>query len=43
MKKREDIEERYKWDLSDYCKNDASCVEEIKKFEKEIESLIHMW
>ena len=38
MKKREEIEEKYKWDLSEYCKNSEECEKELlettKKFDK---------
>lgn len=39
MKKREEIEEKYKWDLSEYSKSLQSCEEEIISVEKRFEDI----
>ena len=39
MKKREEIEEKYKWDLSEYSKSLQSCEEEINSVEKRFEDI----
>lgn len=39
MKKREEIEEKYKWDLSEYSKSLQACEEEIISVEKRFEDI----
>ncbi len=39
MKKREEIEEKYKWDLSEYSKSLQACEEEINSVEKRFEDI----
>ena len=36
MKKRSEIEEKYKWDLSKFCKSDEDFYKRLKKLDKEI-------
>lgn len=39
MKERNEIEEKYKWDLSKFCVNDEDCYKRLEKVEKQIENL----
>ena len=39
QRKREEIEEKYKWDLSSIYKNDDEFLNEMKKLEKEIQNI----
>ena len=39
MKKRKEISEIYKWDLTDYCPSNEVCKEEIEKLESGMEEL----
>ena len=36
MKNRSEIEEKYKWDLTKFCKNDDDFNERLKKVEEQI-------
>ena len=40
MKKREEIEEKYKWDLSSYCKDDNSFLEEYNYLKEHLKDLL---
>ena len=39
MKKRSEIEEKYKWDITKFCKNDDDFYKRMKKLEKDIKSI----
>lgn len=39
MKKREDIEEKYKWDITEYSKSIQACEQELKNLEKRFEEI----
>ena len=39
MKKRCEIEEKYKWDITKFCKNDDDFYKRMKKLEKDIKSI----
>ena len=36
MKERKEINEKYKWDLSDYCSNDEEFIKELNYLKTEI-------
>ena len=38
MKNRNEIEEKYKWDLSKFCKDDEDYYKRLKKVETQIDS-----
>ncbi len=40
MKKRKEIQEKYKWDLSEFCKDDNDFKEKCAFLEKELEKLV---
>ena len=39
MKKRSQIEEKYKWDLTKFCKNDEDFYKRLKKLDKEVSKI----
>ena len=39
MKKREEIEEKYKWDLSEYSESLEACEKELKEIEQRFEEI----
>ena len=39
MKKRSKIEEKYKWDLTKFCKNDEDFYKRLKKLDKEVSKI----
>lgn len=39
MKKREDIDAKYKWDFSDYFADEKDCLKELAEYEKEIKKI----
>ncbi|MDD2445290.1 MAG: oligoendopeptidase F [Clostridia bacterium] len=39
MKKREEISEKYKWDLTDYCKDNQDCISRLNIVKKEMQKI----
>lgn len=39
MKKREEIADKYKWDISDYCKNNEDCLSELEIVQKQMQEI----